>query len=49
LVEGGDRDDPVAVRGMLAELLIAGEPAEVMVRDAPDDDDRTMVVLRRAT
>lgn len=49
LVEGGDRDDPVAVRGMLAGLLIAGEPAEALVRDAPDDDDRTMVVVRRAT
>jgi serine phosphatase RsbU (regulator of sigma subunit) len=49
LVEGGDRDDPVAVRGTLAQLLIAGEPAEALVRDAPDDDDRTMVVVRRAT
>ena len=49
LVENGDRDDPVAVRASLAGLLTAGVRAEVLALDAPDDDDRTMVVVRRAT
>ena len=49
LVENGDRDDPVAVRASLAGLLTAGVGAEILALDAPDDDDRTMVVVRRAT
>lgn len=47
LVEGPD-DDPAAARAALATRLRAGDRPEGLVAAAPDDDDRTLVVVRRA-
>ena len=48
LVEGGDRDDPTVARADLADRLAGGAAADRLVAEAPDDDDRTMVLVRRA-
>lgn len=48
LVEGGPEDDPAAARHALAGLLRAGRSAVDLVAGSPDDDDRTMVVVRRS-
>ena len=47
LVEGGGEGDPAGARAALAARLRAGERPEGIVAGAPDDDDRTLVVLRR--
>ena len=47
LVEGGGEGDPAGARAALAARLRAGERPEGIVAGAPDDDDRTLVVLGR--
>lgn len=49
LVEGPGRDDPVVALAALTRGVRAGRPAPVLVSESPDDDDRTLVVVRRAS
>ncbi len=47
LVEGRPGDDPAAARARLAAALAAGADAARLVAEAPADDDRTIVIVRR--
>lgn len=48
LVEGGPGDDAASARAALAGALRERSAPDVLVDAAPDDDDRTLVVVRRA-
>ncbi len=47
MVEEGGTADPAAARAALAARLCAGEDPAGLAHDAPDDDDRTIVVVSR--
>ncbi|MBJ7455746.1 MAG: hypothetical protein JHC74_06780, partial [Thermoleophilia bacterium] len=49
MVEAGGAADPATARADLAARLAAGADPADLVRAAGDDDDRTLLVVGRAT